>query len=314
MSVKPGIVAIACLSVGLAHAQIRPEPNAARFVDTNPNAIGQALFGPNGYFMIAGGVVLAGTASFYLETAGSDQLVPAAAVTPVANADGSVTLAYAGNQYPVGMPKGLACPLGRFVERDGFIAYTVPRFMDVESRREMTRVGLKHHRVAKEFENTAFETLLHAADFAAAQNLPDPVADRLMAGLNGSNGLTGFVVDAADSEPQAIGSLVNTDAQVRYHVYLVSAKNRVEIGGVPLRYFWQLDRGGAAGVFAVQAFAQNWQPGTTLTDFSLKNAQPSQYDIVNFYQVAGMMRQLNISNHDKFKAFVDQACHGETWE
>jgi len=64
---------------------------------------------------------------------------------------------------------------------------------------------------------------------------------------------------------------------------------------------------GAAGVFAVDVLAQNWPAGTRLTDLTAPGAQPTQYDIVNFYQVAGLFRQLHLSNPAQFNNFVDQA-------
>lgn len=300
--------AATCLVAHTACAQVRVEPNLADFVDPATGPMAQALFGRSGYFMIAGGVVLGGSATFLFEHGGADQAIDEKTVQPVANPDGTVSLSYAGTTYRVDMPAGLACPLGRFVERDGIIAYTIPKFMDDESRRAMLRAGLRRHRVAREFDGTEFETLLHAADFAATTPLPDEMARTLTASMNTLNGLEGSVIDAALTNEKPIGSLINTDAQVRYRVYLMAAGHRVEIGGVPLRYFWELDSSGAAGVFAVDSLAQNWQPGATLTDWASTHAQPTQYDIVNFYQVAGLFRQLHASNAAQFELFVDDAC------
>jgi hypothetical protein len=167
---------------------------------------------------------------------------------------------------------------------------------------------LKRHRIAREFDGTVFEPLLHAADFAATVPLAPDVAQALTGGLNEANGLAGFVIDAADQTDRPIGSLINTDAQVRYRVYLMASSHRVEIGGVPLRYFWQLDRSGAAGVFAVAEIAQNWPADTRLTDWSAPHAVPSQYDVVNFYQVSGLFRQMHLSQPAQFDAFVESAC------
>jgi hypothetical protein len=259
--------------------------------------------------MIAGGVVLGGTASFYLERDGTDQPIDPAAVQQVAIADGSVSLVYGGVSYRVGMPAGLACPLARFVARNGIIAYTMPKFLDPASRQEMIRAGLKHHRIAREFDGTVFEPLLHEADFAQTTPLSPAMARMLTSGLNAANGLSGFVINAADTTEKPFGSLINTDAQVRYHVYLLAATQRVEIAGVPLRYFWELDSSGAAGVFAVDEIAQTWPPGTQLTDWSAPGARPTQYDVVNFYQVSGLFRQIHLTQPQAFDAFVESACN-----
>ncbi len=301
-------VAAACLIAGSAQAQIRVEPDTTAFVDPSGSALARALFGRDGYFMIAGGVVLAGSAAFYLEHDGADQPVDAHSVVPQITPDGAVSLSYGGVEYRVGMPRALACPLGRFVARDGLIAYTVPKFMDPESRQAMLQAGLKRHRIAREFDGTVFEPLLHAADFAATVPLPSNVGEALTASLNSANGLSGFVIEAADETDRPIGSLVNTDAQVRYRVYLQAVSHRVEIGGVPLRYFWQLDRSGAAGVFAVAELAQSWPAGTVLTDWSALHAMPSQYDVVNFFQISGLFRQIHLAQPARFDAFVEAAC------
>jgi hypothetical protein len=302
------LAATSCLLATAAQGQIRIEPNTATTLDPANGNLARALFGPSGYFMIAGGVVLAGTATIYLEQNGTDRAVDPAGVTPVANPDGSVTLRYGGVGYRVGMPPSLACPLGHFVARNGIIAYTVPKFLDSESRHAMMRAGLKHHRIAGEFDSTVFESLLRAADFAATKPLPPSVAQPLTAGLNAANDIDGFVIDAAATDAKPIGSLINTDAQVRYHVYLMASSHQVEISGVPLRYFWELDRSGAAGVFAIEELAQSWPAGTTLTDWSVPSARPTQYDVINFYQVSGLFRELHISEPKAFDDFVDAVC------
>jgi hypothetical protein len=63
-----------------------------------------------------------------------------------------------------------------------------------------------------------------------------------------------------------------------------------------------------AGVFAVEMYAQNWPAGSHLTDWTVPGAQPTQYDIVNFYQVAGMFRQLHDADAAGFAGFVDAVC------
>ena len=303
MRIAHALAAASLLAV-TAQAQVRTEPRTASFVDPASAPEARLLFGRSGYFMIAGGVVLGGHASFTLERNDASSEVPAGAVRLAAAHDGSVSLNYDGAAYNVAMPAGLACPLGRFVARDGIIAYTIPKYLDPESRMALLRAGVVHHRVAREFDGTRFESLLRAADFAATSKLPASMAEHLSNGLNYANGLRDFLVDVAERTVEPVGSLINTDAEVRYHVYLMDSAHRVEIGGVPLRYFWETDQSGAAGVFAVDVFAQNWPPGTTLSNL----AAPTQYDIVNFYQVAGLFRQVHLSNAASFAAFVEQAC------
>ncbi len=50
---------------------MRVAPHESRFVDPSSGKLARALFGRSGYFMIAGDVVLGGTAQFYLEQGGA---------------------------------------------------------------------------------------------------------------------------------------------------------------------------------------------------------------------------------------------------
>ena len=310
MQSKLALTAAVCLLACTAQAQIRTDAQYSSFIDPTTGQATQELFGRSGLFRIAGGVVLGGSANFYLEQSGVDQPVLASAVELFGNQDGTVSLHYAGSSFHVAMLAGLACPLAKFVERDGIVAYTIPKYMDEESRAAMMRIGLRRHRVAREFDGTPFESLLRAADFAETIKLPHEMGNALSASLNNADGVDGFVIYAADESEKPIGSLINTDAQVHYHVYLMPQNHQVETSGVPLHYYWELDHTGAAGVFAVDAFAQNWAPGTHLTNLSAPGAQPTQYDIVNFYQTAGIFHQVHMSNPEQFKSFVGQTCGG----
>jgi hypothetical protein len=294
--------AVALAATMPAAAQVRTEANPAALVNPTDTAETQTMFERSGMFMIAGGVVPGGHAAFFA----GNQLVPASDVQPIALANGAVALRVAGADYRVAMPAGLACPLGEFTARDGVVAYTVPKYMDPHSRIEMLDSGLAHHRIAREFDNTPFAPLLKAADFGATVPLPPAEADQITGGINSANGISGIVLTAADDLDTMIGSYINSGMQVTYHVYLMPAAHSAEIGGVPLRYFWKLDQSGAAGIFSVEMYAQNWAPGTQL---SQPGAAPTQYDVVNFYQVAALFRQLHETNPAAFTTFVDRACN-----
>ena len=303
----PVIAALALASAAAlpAAAQVRSEPAPASLV--NPGATPEAgtLFERSGLFMIAGGVLPQGSATFLLDQGGTPQPVPATDITPVALPDGTAALIAGGRTYHVAMPAGLACPLGEFTARDAAIAYTVPKYIDPDSRVIMMHEGLVRRSVAREFDNTPFIPLLKAADTAAAEPLPPALEQRIVAGINESNEVSNLVLQASDDVNTMVGSYLNSGLQVNYRVYLMPASNSVEIGGVPLRYFWKLDRTGAAGVFSVEIYSQSWVPGTHL---SPPGAQPTQYDVVNFYQVAALFHQLHESNRVAFNTFVDKAC------
>ena len=297
---------VACwLIPGSAAAQVRTEASPASLVNPADSDGAAGLFERNGLFMVAGGVLPAGRASFFLEEGGADTPVAAKDVQPVALADGAVGLRNAGRTYEVGMPQGLACPLGQFAARDGLIAYTVPKFIDDDAREAMMRADIVHHRIAREFDGTPFVKLLKVADFGATVPLPSPLQEQIIADVNRDNGIGKLVLTAADDSDSMIGSYINTGMQVTYHVYLMPATGKAEIGGVPLRYFWKMEPDSAGGVFSVEMYAQNWAPGTHL---SPPGAQPTQYDVVNFFQVAGLFHQLHETDAAGFGSFVNAVC------
>ncbi len=297
------LTSVACCLAGSAFAQVRRGPATAEI--TSPSVgLAQTLFGEDGYFRIAGGVVLGGQASFVLERNGVETPIDPALVTPVGVPGGGFALRYGGHAYPLRTQAGLACPLGRFIGRGGMIAYTVPRFLDEQAREDMIRAGIAHHQMAREFLGTGFEPLLHAADFAATTPLPAAVSGRLIADMNDSTGLSGYALRASYQLAGMVGSVLNTDSTTRYRVYVQPATGTVQIAGVPLRYFWAYDNG-AAGIFAVSAYAETWPAGTGLTD---ARVHATQYDVINFYQVAGVMRQLRQDQPRQFAAAVARAC------
>jgi hypothetical protein len=288
-----------------AAAQVRTEPSAASLV--NPaNAEAGPLFERSGLFMIAGGVIPSGSTTFLLEQNGTQTPVAAAAVTLVAQPDGSTALQTGGHTYHVAMPAGLGCPLGEFTARDGEIAYTVPKYVDPDSRIAMIHAGLVNRSVAREFADTPFVPLLKAADTGAAEPLPPAIEQRIVASINGANEVSNLVLQASDDVNSMIGSYINSGLQVTYRVDLQPASSSVEIGGVPLRYFWKLETSGAAGVFSVEIYSQNWRPNAHL---SAPGAAPTQYDVVNFYQVAALFHQLHETNPAAFTSFVDKVCN-----
>ena len=291
----------------VAHAQVRIEPAPAQLINAEPTDETRNLFERGGLFSIAGGVMPQGHAAFFLEQDGETP-VPAADMRAVALPGGDVAVAARKAEYKIAMPHGLACPLGQFVARDGMVAYTVPKFIGEEAREAMLRQGLVHHRIAREFDGTPFERLLKAADFGDTQALPPGLSDRLVAGIDRVNGIGGGVLTAADDQAAMVGSYLNSGAQVTYKVYLMPGTLRAEIGGVPLRYYWKLEQDGSAGVFSVEMYAQNWSAESNLTNWMAEGARPTQYDVVNFYQIGGLFWQLHESNRADFADFVEQVC------
>ena len=304
-AMRSALLAACCLpALSLpAFAQVRTAANPASFIDPSATPSAARLFERNGIFRVAGGVVLGGSTAFAAETGTATQPISDSALAIEANGQGGAALRYAGAVYPIRMPTGLACPLARFTARNGLIAYTVPRFLDEDGRRSLLNLGIVRHRIAHEFNGTLFEPLLHAADFAQTTPLPAAIAQPLIAAVNHINGVNSLIVLASDEDP--VGSMLNADVQVRYHAYLDTSHHTLEMSGVPLRYFWQYGLGGAANVFSVEALAQTWAKGAGL---SAPGAPPTQVDIANFYQSAGLFREMHLADAAGFAAFTEKVC------
>ena len=288
-----------------AFAQVRTAPDPSSYIDPSTTPQAAQLFERNGLFRVAGGVVLGGRATFVAERGGTTQPIADAALRIEADNNGGAVLAYAGATYPVRMPAGLACPLARFTARDGLIVYTATRYLDEDGRRQLMHLGIVHHRIAREFDGTPFEALLRAADFAPTQPLPAAVSPPLIAAVNRINGVNALVVLASDTDPDWAGSMLNADVQVRYTAYLDPVRHSLEMAGVPLRYFWQYGMGGVADVFSVVALAQNWPAGAAL---AAPGAKPGQVDVANFYQSAGLFREMHLADGPGFAAFTEHVC------
>jgi hypothetical protein len=298
----------ALLAPPALHAQARREARPAALIDDRRAPALAALFGYQGLFRIAGGVVLAGDATYVMERNGTRTPVPAGAVGLSVQPDGTPALVTGGRAYRLEMPPGLVCPLAQFTARGGSIAYTKPRFMNSDLLHALLRAGLVHHRIAREFDGTPFAPLLRAADFGETERLPAAVTQHLLDEINTGNGISGQILDVRENMDALVGSFINTDLQVTYHVYLLPEAGRAEIGGVPLRYYWRAEPGETAGVFGAEIYAQDWPAGARLTDWTRPGAQASQYDVVNLFQVAAVFRQVRASGPDGFQAFVQGAC------
>lgn len=298
-------------------AQVRRSYTYSTFVSSHPSSVTISNFSAGGFFAIAGGVVFQGSSTFYLESSIGRQVVPAANISLSAVPDGNVYLNVGSDAYRLEIHRGLACPLGKFIERNGTIVYTLPpatflpqSFSKAELSRELQQfesegVALVKDEntgrimgLAKEFVRTPFLDLIEESDFGKVVPLPPNLRRTLMMNVN-----TG--VNAGDSESE--GTYINSDSQVTYQVFLVAASRRVETAGVPLRFTWDYASVGAK-VIDVEALSQSWPAGTTLSDFNSRRARPTQYDIVSMFQNAAIFRQLKNSNPSAFYGFVASVC------
>jgi hypothetical protein len=280
------------------------------FINTNTSAQFAAnAFGRGGFFFLAGGVVLHGQAQFYLDDGQGKRNVPAADVTFSIPKSQSVYLHYRDDKFRLQAHKRIACQLGRFVARDGLIAYTIPpdtpdNLTEVQSTRlkEAGLVEIETGFIANEFYKTPLARLVRIADFGDTAELPDELKHSLINGINEALGSNRHLDEDVD------GSYLNTDHQVTYQVYLVTKSHRVEVGGVPLRYYWDWATDGSGIVSDVRAMSTDWPDGSKLSDLSDSANRLSQYDVVALYQTAGVLRQLSVSNPEQFKSVLATAC------
>lgn len=184
----------------------------------------------------------------------------------------------------------------KFIQRGSYIAYTIPvAGFDVDY---FNRNGLEHSiyggYVAKEFNSADHVELLTYADFAETENTL-PVNLKKM-----------IIEDAVEGSGQVTeeGSYVNTDFPVTYQVFFnrTSGKPVIDVGGLPLRYFWDIAEDGSAVIQDVEVFKFPEK------EFDLQDRA------VMFFQTAAILRQFSQDNQPEFNRFmgeVSAAIRGE---
>jgi hypothetical protein len=290
----------------VALAQVRPYSDYSPF-DPSPNNATYRTFSPGGLAGIAGGVLFQGNAKFLREH-GTSELVDTGSLVLSMGTPPAVTITFEATRYNYKLHAGMACPLGKFVNRGGEIVFTIPEDNSADAYARLKAAGVGRLATysnpvfgANEFIGTPFIPLLDKVDFADVVQLPPDLERAIADNINRTSG-TGPV--------EGRGVYVNSDAQTTYSIYLVDdqpGRGHVEISGVPLKYSWVQRRDGSFGVFKVEAFSQQWSGPQSLTAFQ-GNSEPTQYDVVSFYQAAGMFRALQRANPTAFATFVDSAC------
>ena len=198
------------------------------------------------------------------------------------------------NIYELSAPDDLIYPLMRFIQRGSFIVYTVPvagvdqKYFEnnaLRPYRKIPRLGQGY--VAKEFLGTPYAALLEATDFADTKRIDPKLETSIVSMSNTGLGRGEFT---------GVGSYVNADFHVKYKVFLVESKNGkrvVNVGGLPLRYFWRAAREGrSVKVNRVEVFRFPTEP------FSRQDQS------VMFFQTAAILRQFHNSNRTEFNRFL----------
>lgn len=293
-------LAATCLMLSSAYAGIRVTGvDHSKYI--NPEAVERIadVFDPvpGALFRVAGGVILDGSAAFYLEGEDSADLISPSQVTLQIENE-LVFLVHDGVSFALEIHHGIACPLGEFVQRGGIIAFTIPPMSEAEDIERLVAEGIVEGGYAREFMGTPFEGLFYGMDFAAPAPLPDGLSDRIVDAVSIAAGL---IQDSVSS----IGSYVNSDQQVEYQVYLMVGSNEVEVAGAPLRYDWDWQTNGQPRINFVTGWSLEFEQDRVAT----VGAEPfGQYDYVNAAQVAGIFRELSRTNPSNFSTFVSDAC------
>lgn len=252
-----------------------------------------------GMFAFAGGVIPRGDVVF-MDDGG--RRVSAADLELVTDATGRAAIRWEGRSYDLLIQKSLVCPLARYVRSGTVIAFTIAVVADNEAF--LKRQGLVTLQpgiyVARELESQA--GLLVNIDLADdVKDIEEaPVRQRILDSMNK------VVADSA-SELASVGALsipgdgtyVNADFNVRYQARLVTRGSRrfVDIGGMPLRYHWQLGADGKTPRF------------TDVQTFRFPQASERQQVLnVTFFQNAAVFRHLHRHSAAAFGKFVADAC------
>jgi len=205
----------------------------------------------------------------------------------------AVGIRWKGNVYELGVPDDLIYPVMKFVQRDKYIVYTLPVagfdkkfFADNALRpfRKVDRLGMGY--VAREFVGTPYAALLEWADFAETIPMSRKLQQQILSDIKAGPGVfTG------------VSSYVNSDFHVRYKVFLEIEKGKrvVNVGGLPLRYFWT-DSSTTAGV-RVNKLEVFRYPSESLGPQDLA---------VMFFQTTAIMRQFSKSNKPEFNRFLNE--------
>lgn len=281
-------------------------------------------------------MVLDGGAKFVLEDSGREVRLTPRLLKLDMGPDGDVALVYQGSRFKLDMHKGVACPLATFIGRGGEILYTlvppartsglggtglVPgrdvrnvahlflarpvtdfRALDATEQERLIREISWEEWLAQEFAGGPFMQLLAHTDMTREVE-PLPVELALAYYLEQARSVPENSNDSGDAD----GSYVNTDADVTYKVFLVNASKTVDVTGVPLRFRWMAN-GDTPEITAVYTLKDEFPPGSSLTDFQKTKAEPSHYDVVVFYQTAGIFQEMRRQSPTNFATFRAKAC------
>lgn len=201
----------------------------------------------------------------------------------------AIGIQWKGNVYKLSAQDDLIYPLMKFIQRGSYIVYTLPIVdYDEDYFRNNHLVNIGAGYIAKEFVSDGLAEFLEDVDFIEdtdTEEMPDSLKARIIKQAN--TGIGEFV---------RFGTYVNADFHVKYQVFLDNAggKRVADVGGLPLRYYWNVAEDGSVIVDNVKVFKFPEE------EFDL------QYRAVLFFQTAAILRQFKQDNRPEFDRFLKE--------
>jgi hypothetical protein len=200
-----------------------------------------------------------------------------------------IGIQWKGDVYQLLAQDDLIYPLMKFIQRGSYIAYTIPMAglnKDYFQQNALLPVPKSGAYVAKEFKSVPHTEFLREVDLDTdTEAMPPNLKAMIMQDVNKGN-----------KQLAEEGSYVNADFHVKYQVFLDNANGKkvADVGGLPLRYHWNIAIDGSAILEDVEVFTFPEE------DFDL------QYRAVLFFQTAAILRQLSQDNRQEFDRFLKE--------
>lgn len=304
VTVSLGLILLLLCGQVLAGIHLEIAPNSRLAVSGEAvkaaNARAEAYTG-SAVVRYGGGVVPRGGAVFVLgEGPQSEKISPNAleirVEIPKQLFNGSVDydsfqIVHKNKAYNLDIDDEVFCRLVPFIARDAFLLFTVPPAAKGEALKALQADGLvrcpqtllgKSVYMAKEFETTNYFDFFFWVDIlSSTTKLPNDAATKILAGMKKNH-------IKAEGDPE----WVNADFHVDYLVMLRTANDKlwVDVGGVPLRYYWRLEPDSTLKVVRVEAFEMP----------SNGNRDKDQYRAIALFQAAAILRQFKSDNPSGF--------------
>jgi hypothetical protein len=285
-----------------AVSQVRRDIQISKFV--NPSRVAGVYFKKS--FRFGGGVVPRGSARFWSPTNGplGAKQLELVILDKAKLGNGrpdydAIGIRWQGEVYQLGTQDDLIYALMKFVQRESYIAYTVPvAGFDEDYFKASQLVPFRNVRfpgrtlmgyVAIEFKSPRHGEFVESVDFARARKMPAANKQKIIQDINTR-------VKGSGKQIAGYGTYVNADFHVTYQVYLTTDRGRrvVDVGGLPLRYHFSVASDDTAIIRNVEVFS------FPQDQFGLQDRA------VMFFQTAALLRQFNQDNKPAFNRFLNE--------